>query len=200
MQRSLPAAGRGERKVLHVVAGGSLPLVALALPAPALLAFLGSLAALALVVEGVRLAVPRANGLLVRWFGAFLKPDEVRRVTAATYLAVAALLCFLVFPREVAALALLFLAVGDPLAALVGQRVRRPRLWGKSLAGTATFVAAALVVGVGLALAGVTPRHPGVALGALVAALVELLPLPVDDNLTVPLAAGLAMALAGVGG
>ncbi len=43
------------------------------------------------------------------------------------------------------------------------------------------------------------PWHAGVVAGALVAAVVELLPLPVDDNLSGPLAAGLAMTLLGVG-
>ena len=45
----------------------------------------------------------------------------------------------------------------------------------------------------------VVQYHWGLLVGAVVAGLVELTPAPVDDNLTVPLLAGTAMHLLGVG-
>ena len=97
-----------------------------------------------------------------------------------------------------AVFALLFLSLGDPAAALVGKRVRGPRLVGKSPGGTLAFIAVALsVIGILVGL-GVVQFHWSLMVGAVVAGLVELAPLPVDDNLTTPLIAGGIMQLSGV--
>ncbi|MGE5808785.1 MAG: hypothetical protein ACM32I_06660, partial [Nitrospirota bacterium] len=56
--------------------------------------------------------------------------------------------------------------------------------------------AAALLAGLSLSLAGIG-MPPGILmLGALIAACVELLPLPVNDNFAIPVLAGAAMELA----
>lgn len=125
------------------------------------------------------------------------KEKEHRQPTAATYLALAALACFLIFPREVAALGLLLASVGDPIAALAGGRAPGPRLRGKSPVGTAAFFA----VGVALAalLAAATPLEfdlPAV-IAAGVAALAELSPDPLDDNVKVPLLSSASLVLMG---
>ena len=95
------------------------------------------------------------------------------------------------FERETAAAALMYLIVGDTLAAIVGKAWGRTRIYGKKtlegfLAGlVSSFLAAwALVPGVG----------PGpLAIAALAAAIVEVLPIPVDDNFRIPLVAGLVL-------
>ena len=56
------------------------------------------------------------------------------------------LFSFLFFGSEVAVPALLFLSLGDPVAALVGRRMPGPRVLGKSPGGTAAFVAVAMAV------------------------------------------------------
>ncbi len=124
-----------------------------------------------------------------------LKPAERNRVNVATFLILEDTLAFVVFSREVAVLCLLFVSVGDPAAALIGSRSRRARIWGKSLSGTLAFAATAGAVGVLTALHPAVPLAWWMAAGVVVAALVELLPLPVDDNFTVPLAAGGVMAV-----
>ena len=53
------------------------------------------------------------------------------------------------------------------------------------------------MVGV-LVSAGVVEYHWGLIAGAVAAGLAELAPLPVDDNLTVPIAAGAVMFFLGV--
>jgi dolichol kinase len=77
----------------------------------------------------------------------------------------------------------------------VGVRDRRPRIFGKPIAGTAAFA-------MGAALAGtVATAHPNVSRtwwmvpGAVVAATTELLPLRIDDNLSIPIAAAAEMSL-----
>lgn len=182
------------RRLFHLVAGSCLPLGILFLPVDTVewLLIAGSLSAVA--AEVLRGLVGSVNDWMVRNLP-FFKAAETRQVTGATYMWLAATFLVFVFEKEVAVLALLFLSVGDPFAALIGVRDHRARRFGKSLAGTASFAVAAL--GAGL----LATLHPGVPLvwwiapGAIVAALVELAPLPLDDNLTVPLAAAATMAL-----
>ncbi|MDA8189313.1 MAG: hypothetical protein M0T85_14335 [Dehalococcoidales bacterium] len=115
------------------------------------------------------------------------------RPIGTTYFLVASFFTFLFFPRDVAVAALFFSAVGDAMAATVGERFGRRKLGKKSLEGTAAFFVSALVVGCILILAGLRLSWAAVAAGALVAAIVELLPIPIDDNLTVPVIGAVVM-------
>ena len=139
---------------------------------------------------------PKEASLMVRYRGHWFYVPDADRSSKATFFVLAATLAYVSFSHEVAAMCLLFSAVGDPAAAVAGFRVRRRRVFGKSPVGTLAFAAAAAVA------ASLFAIHPEVSLawwvvavGVLVAAVVELLPIPPDDNLTVPLASGAVMAL-----
>ena len=153
------------------------------------------LALFSLGLDLVRFRMAGLNRLFLRWLAPLLKHDEDRKITGASDMLAAALIAFLIFDRQVAVLALLFLALGDPAAALVGSRMPGPRLLGKSPGGTVAFAGVSMLVVLALSLSGRVDYHWGMLVGGLVAALVELAPLPVDDNLTIPLASGGAMQL-----
>lgn len=142
-----------------------------------------------LTVDVIRLGSERVHRAFEQRIGAYLRRDEARgpiRVHELT--AAAAILAFLL-PPALAATAMGYAVFGDAAAALVGQRFGAGRK--KSLAGSAACFATSL--GVGAAL---LPGEPvAVVVGALVATAVEAARLPVDDNLAVPLVAGLALAL-----
>jgi len=163
---------------------------------------LAVLSGLALLVETVRLRTPGLNRVLVRYLRPLLKESEDRRITGATYIAISALAVFLIFDKPIAITALFFLALGDPAAALLGSRMRGPRVMGKSPWGTLAFVVVAVAVAGVLSAAGVVSFHWGLAAGAAIAALVELAPLnripALDDNVTIPLISGAAMTLIGI--
>ncbi len=182
------------RRVFHLLAGSSIPVGILFLPRDLVEWGLIAASVIAVLFELVRSLAPSVNELAVRRLP-FFKESERWQVTGATYMALSATFIVFVFDKEVAVLALLFLSVGDPFAALIGVRDHRTRVFGKSLAGAGAFTSAAIGAGVLASL------HPDVPLvwwivpGAVVAAAAELAPLPVDDNITVPLAASVAMAL-----
>ena len=176
----------------------SVPFIGIYASSYVMVALLATLSGVALVVEGTRLRSPAINRLLVAWLKPLLKETEGRRITGATYIALSALAAFLLFDKTVAIAALFFLAVGDPAAALVGSRVRGVRFFGKSPLGTLAFVAAAMAMAGILSAGGVVAFQWTLAVGAVVAALVEIVPSPVDDNVSIPLVSGAAMAWMGV--
>ena len=179
-------------------AGSAIPVLGIFLSGSFMIALLAALSGLALLMETARLRLPGLNQLLITRLKPLLKEAEDRRITGATYIAISALVAFIIFDKPVAVTALLFLSLGDPAAALVGSRVGGIRVVGKSPLGTLAFVVVALAVGGVLSAAGVIPFHWGVAAGAVVAALVELAPSVLDDNITIPLISGAGMTLMGV--
>ncbi len=182
------------RRFFHLVIGASIPLAILLLPTEWVLWGLIAFSIAGVLSELGRALAPELNERMVKLLP-FFKPKETEVVTGATYLVLSATLIVFVFPRDIAALSLLFLVVGDPAAALVGIRDHRLRVFGKSLLGTAVFTLAAAGVGAFATLHPAVPLAWWILPGALTAALAELLPLPVDDNITVPLTAAAVMWL-----
>ena len=155
-----------------------------------------SLVATAITIDIIRIHDRRVGALFRRFFGQMIREHEEFSLLGSTYLLLAALLAVEVFSPEVAAATLGFAVLGDAFAALAGRAYGRTRVFGKSLEGFAAGALACLAWASYLALGGHLPWAIVLA-GALVASLVELLPIPLDDNLAVTLAAGYCMKLLG---
>jgi dolichol kinase len=147
---------------------------------------------LSLAIEIFRLHHPRTRHVFRHFFGELLRNHEDASLLGSTYLLIACLLTIHLFPKPVAVLALSFLILGDTLAAIVGKSIGRIALMdGKTLEGSA----ACFVVCYGLTLLVPEVPFPVGLVGALVATVFELLPIPLDDNFRIPLSAGFAMEL-----
>lgn len=107
----------------------------------------------------------------------------------------AALIAFLVFEHHIAVTSVCFLAVGDALATTIGRNNGRKKLTIETFKGNAACLIGCLVVGFIVHYAGLKISIPMVLVGAIVATITEAIPLPVNDNLTIPIASGLAMTL-----
>ena len=136
--------------------------------------------------------------------------DRERGVHGIVWYPLAVLLLLVMFPRrpDIAAAAWGILAIGDGLATLAGRGIGGPRWpWNrdKTVSGSAAFAIGGAAAGVGLAWW----CRPAVALppalaftiaapiaAAFVAALVETIPVRLDDNLSVAATAGAVMWLA----
>jgi dolichol kinase len=146
---------------------------------------------LSLAIEVFRLNHPRTRNLFRHFFGELIRNHEEASLLGSTYLLIACLLSIHLFPKPIAVLALCFLIVGDTVAAIVGKSVGRIRMFGKTLEGSL----ACLVVCFGITLfLPEVPFHVAI-VGAVVATIFELLPIPLDDNFRIPLSAGFAMEL-----
>lgn len=135
-----------------------------------------------------------------RLFKAIIRPGEVHRVPASTWYVAALFLGCVIYPKAGIQVGALVLGFGDPTAHLVGKRFGKRKLVGeKSLAGSLAFVGAAgLVSFTFLSLVtGVAPLHAALVavVASIVGAVAELFSGAVDDNFTIPLAAGLAAAV-----
>jgi HAD superfamily phosphoserine phosphatase-like hydrolase len=119
-------------------------------------------------------------------------PERHEFATAPIFFALAITLSLLAFPTPASFAAIAILSLGDSVASLVGKHLGQtliPYNKGKNLEGSVAgfacaFLGAALFVNPSLALA-----------GAFAGLLVESLPLPVNDNLSIPLVAGTLMTL-----
>lgn len=148
----------------------------------------------AVAVDLLRLHEARVRRFFGRFFGGLIREHEQFGLLGSTYLLLAALLAIEIFPQPVAAAALGFTVLGDAFGALVGRAYGRTRFFRKSLEGAAGCLAACLLWS-GYLVWTTELTWPIVLVGALVATVVEMLPIPLDDNLGITLAAGYAMKL-----
>ncbi len=162
---------------------------------------LGSVLGWDLVMETLRLRSPTLNQKIVRLWGPLMRSSEVDRLSGVPYYLSAAILAIGIFPKPIAVLSIVFLAVGDPLASLsgilfgdLGPRFRS----GKSLIGTAFGVLSCIIsASVFLPAYGVVGWDLAVIalLGGIAGGTAEILPLDVDDNFSIPVVSGFALWL-----
>jgi len=154
----------------------------------------GPLLGMVFMIEIIRHLNPRVNEWACHRFKLIMREHEKTRISSASFYILSILIVYFVFPIEVAILTLLFIAVGDPLAGIVGVT------WGKrkitehaSWAGSMTcFVFSAVLSGV---YAGFLFDHHlmGLSLiifsliGGMIAAFAEAAFKKLDDNLVMPL-------------
>jgi dolichol kinase len=150
------------------------------------------LAVLLLVLMGadvVRLRAPSLNALFFRTFPSFASPREAARIASSTWYVVGALLAWAFFEPAVAVASILVLALADPAASWLGRVVKSPRVGTGSVFGSLVFFAVATAILLPVAGWVIAPL---VAVGVMT---VEAMPWRLDDNLTVPLSAGLLLSL-----
>ena len=187
-----PASTRQElgRKAVHV-AMGVIPATIAWAPPPwswrgPVFAFCAILA-----FDVARLLHPGLRRWATHRIGSALRPREHHGLISVHYLTGAAVLLSWLLPPALAATALGNLVFGDAAGALVGRRWGRHRIGDKSLEGSAACLVACGLVGWVL-----LPERPlAVVAAAIVATVIEALPMPVDDNWSVPLAAGAVLAV-----
>lgn len=155
-----------------------------------------SMVVVAMAVDLMRLHDRRVRRFFGRFLGGMIRPHERFNLLGSTYLLLASLLAIELFSPAVAAAAIGYTVLGDGLAALGGKAFGRTRFFSKTLEGAAVGLAGCLAWGAYLGATGRLDWEVVLA-GALVASLVEILPIPLDDNLGMTLFAGYTMKLLG---
>jgi dolichol kinase len=120
------------------------------------------------------------------------KNELYQLVLAPVYFALGILLTLLIFPTNASSAAIAIFALGDSTASIFGRYLAKTPLpfnKDKSLEGSAIGFFFAFLAG------SVFVSPPAALAGAAVAMFVEYLPLPINDNLMVPLCTGLTLTL-----
>ena len=143
------------------------------------------------LIEFGRLYAPALNARLMGWFGGIHRAEEKRKVSGIFWTLLGCWMTIFLFrDRAVVLCALGYLAFSDAAAGLCGVAFGRHEILGKkSLEGSLACFAASVAVG------SMFLPLPGALAGAAVVTLVEILPLPFNDNLWIPLLSALFLSL-----
>jgi dolichol kinase len=167
----------------------------------------GIIACLVYIADRVRMQYPELVGRVPVVNQALFRAEEQVKESGMTPYAIAILLALITFPKTVSVIAIYVLAIADPISAIVGIRFGRHRIVPeKSVEGSLAFFVSAFAIAAGvLAVATFAPTGKIFLVAALLAAAaaaMEMAPIRLDDNLTIPLFVGFAgwilCALAGI--
>ena len=164
--------------------------LALCLLLPITAAFIG--------VDVARYYIPAVSRWFYRWFGWLLRRHETdtsrKQLTGASNVLISACLCVLLFPKVIAINAFTILIISDTTSALVGRRFGRHRFFAKSLEGSlAFFISAVMVILIAPKVSRLPAEYVIGIIAAAIGAVVEALPIRIDDNLSIPLAVGFSL-------
>lgn len=157
---------------------------------------LGTAACIVYIVEQIRINYPEyaATFKIVNKY--LLRAEEQLKESAGMPFVMGLLLTLLSFPKVVALCAIFTLAIADPMSAIIGIRFGKNKIFKrKSVEGSAAFFIStlAIIIFVFGSLYGHDVFIVSI-LGLIVASVMtalELIPVRVDDNLTIPIATGL---------
>lgn len=125
-----------------------------------------------------------------------MRQKERDRINGSTYYMLGCALTMALFNPTIAIISLLFLDLGDLMAALVGLTFGRIKIYGgKSLEGCLACFFTCVAIGL-IGFSNVRLSEYITVAGALAATLTELFLDQVNDNLSIPVVSGLVMTLA----
>lgn len=147
----------------------------------------------------IRLLLPRVNKFFfVRLKNKVYKKKEKRSFSSISLFLFSVFIVLLLFPWPIAVVSLLYLVFGDMASKIFGIQFGRTHIFPKihkDLEGALAYVSVCLAIGY-IAHNYFPISMATVAIGAVVASIVETLPLGVDDNLTVALISATSMFIA----
>ena len=152
---------------------------------------LGTIACVLYIMEQVRINYPEFSGHFEKFSKYLLRAEEQLKESAGIPFVMGLLLTILSFPKPIAVVAILTLAIADPLSALIGIKYGRLRVVAhKSIEGSLAFFAGCFT-STALVFLGYAPTS-GTAFGlaffvAFTVGVFEMVPIRLDDNLTIPL-------------
>jgi dolichol kinase len=151
-----------------------------------------------IIVDTARYYIPSVSQWFYRWFGWLLRKHETdtnrKRLNGASNVLISASLCIFLLPKIIAINAFAIFIVSDTIAALIGRRFGRHRFLAKSLEGSsAFFISAVLVVFIAPKIEQLPMEYVIGIIAAAIGAVIEALPIKIDDNLSISLGVGFSL-------
>ena len=160
-----------------------------------LISLIGTLAAVTYLVDQVRLSYPEITQRYQHFIKYIMRAEEQVKESGMVPYSIAILLSIIIFPKQVAIIAILTLALADPASALVGIKYGK-RHWvkDKTVEGSIAFATVCFFVCLSVLLSGNQQYWSKFFFLSLLTALgsagFEMIPIKIDDNLTIPLFTG----------
>lgn len=188
------------RKAIHFCSI-VIPLLYLETTKSVALTILIPLTVVFIIVDVSRYYFPPLGNIFYKIFGPLLRKHESdshqKKLNGATYVLIAATISVTVFPKLIAVTAFIILIISDMMSALVGKRFGRHKFFDKSLEGSIAFFLSATIVVLATPKIAYLPGEYAIGFfSAAIGALVEALPIGIDDNITIPLCVGSVMWVA----
>ncbi len=153
---------------------------------------LTSLMILFILIDIFRHKIGWIQSLFKYFFNSMLRSHEMDgKLTGATWVMIGAVITITLFSKPVAIIALIFMSLGDTAAGLIGLRFGRHKIGDKSWEG----FFGGLIVCIIIALNFTSLPLVVSLIGAISAMIMELIPIPLDDNFTIPLGSGAIMMM-----
>ncbi|MCL2388767.1 MAG: hypothetical protein FWC85_00105 [Elusimicrobia bacterium] len=161
--------------------------------APLTMWIIGAVVLYTIIQESVRLNNVKLNARFLKYFGAFHRHEERRKVSGLTWTLSGAFLTMFLFPdRHIVFASFLFLAFGDSAAAIVGRSIGKRKLLGqKTLEGSLACFVVCFILGLLLF------NWQFALIAALIATIVEAIHWPLNDNFWLQIINALALTLLG---
>lgn len=196
------SAPRLHRRIFHLTAGSTFPTVYLFADKELVLPAAVATACAAIIFELIRKYSHGFNRKFLALVAPLTKTSETHSVLGSTWMLIGTAICIGLLEQPLAVLALYYLSLGDPAAALVGERYGKHKIGSKSLEGSVIFLIVSIAIGSVLLATKLETPYAIMIIGAVAATITELTHIPgptsrnLDDNLKAPLVAGALMALA----
>jgi dolichol kinase len=181
------------RALIHSSLGTIVVLAVFILGKEPVAGILAVAAAGLLITEWVRFRWTGINRGIMSQLVLFTREEEATQLSGAIYYLTGVAVTIAFFPVETAITAVLFLALGDPAATLVGKWRGKIKFWGKSLEGNLACLVICLVIAVISSQLQEDLVMATTISGALFAFLFEALPARLNDNITIPVGSALVM-------
>ena len=153
---------------------------------------LTSLMILFILIDIFRHKIGWIQSLFKYFFNSMLRSHEMDgKLTGATWVLIGAVITITLFSKPVAIIALIFMSLGDTAAGLIGLQFGRHKIGDKSWEG----FFGGLIVCIIIALNFTSLPLVVSLIGAITAMIMELIPIPLDDNFTIPLGSGAIMMM-----
>lgn len=157
---------------------------------------LGTAACIVYIVEQLRLNYPEHAATFKVLTKYLLRAEEQLKESAGMPFVMGLLLTLLSFPKVVALTAIFTLGIADPMSAIIGIRFGKNKIvQGKSLEGSAAFFICTFLITIGVFGLLYENDMSLVVLLAVIVSLImtafEMIPIRLDDNLTIPIMTGL---------
>ena len=156
---------------------------------------LSILMVLCIIFDILRHKVAWVKSLFTLFINSMLRSHEQEgKLTGATWVMIGAVISIILFSKPVAIIALIFMSLGDSAAGLIGQRYGKHKIWNKSWEGFFGGLFVCIIIGMNYSLLTTLPMTISLS-GAVAAMVMEILPIPLDDNFKIPLGAGAIMMM-----